>query len=333
MAEVLVLAELTGAGVPSRTTLEALTAARVLGEPGAVVLGAPGSTAGAADELARFGAGRVLVGESADLHGQLVGPRVDVLARLVAERSPAAVVVPATAEGREVAARLAVRTGSGFLTDVVGLAPDGTATQLAFGGTTVVHARVTTGTPVHAWRAGSLTPVPAPVATVVEQLPVGPAAGREARVVARLVERMPGRPALADAAVVVAVGRGVTSAAELAVVEELADALGAAIGGSRAAVDAGFCPPADLVGQSGARVSPRLYVAIGISGAAQHWSGVRAAQTVVAVNSDPDAPVFALADFGVVGDVATVIPALTAQITAARTQVGPTRTQTSPVRM
>lgn len=318
-AEVLVLAELTASGEPTRATLEALTAARVLGAPVAVVLGAPGAAAGAAAELARFGAGRVLAGESAELDAALVGPRVDVLARLVADRAPVAVVVPASAEGREVAARLAVRTGSGFLTDVVGLAADGTATQLAFGGTTVVRAQVTTGTPVHAWRPSSLTPVPAPVATVVEQVPVElSATAREARVVRRVAGPVAGRPALTEASVVVAVGRGVTTAAELAAVEELADALGAAIGATRAAVDAGVCPPSCLVGQSGARVSPRLYVAVGISGAAQHWSGVRAAQTVVAVNSDPDAPVFALADFGVVGDVATVVPALTAQITAAR---------------
>ncbi|GAB4080177.1 electron transfer flavoprotein subunit alpha/FixB family protein [Modestobacter muralis] len=318
-AEVLVVAELTGTGEPTRATLEALTAARVLGAPVAVVLGVPGAAAGAAAELARFGAGRVLVGESAELDAALAGPRVDVLARLVADRAPAAVVVPASAEGREVAARLAVRTGSGFLTDVVGFAADGSATQLAFGGTTVVRARVTTGTPVHAWRAASLTPVPAPVDPVVEQVPVElSVTAREARVVRRVAGPAAGRPALTEASVVVAVGRGVTTAAELAAVEELADALGAAIGATRAAVDAGSCPPSCLVGQSGARVSPRLYVAVGISGAAQHWSGVRAAQTVVAVNSDPDAPVFALADFGVVGDVATVVPALTAQITAAR---------------
>jgi electron transfer flavoprotein alpha subunit len=319
VAEVLVLAELTGDGEPTRVTLEALTAARVLGEPVAVLLGAAHP---AADGLARYGAGRVLVAESADpavdLTAHLAGPAVDVLARLVADRAPAAVVVPGSAAGREVAGRLAVRTGSGFLTDVVGFAPDGTATQLAPGGTTVVQARVTCGTPVHAWRAASLTPVPAPVATVVERVPVEPSPAREARVLARVAERSAGRPALADASVVVAVGRGVTSAAEFALVEQLADALGAAIGASRAAVDAGFCPPSCLVGQSGTRVAPRLYVAVGISGAAQHWSGVRSAQTVVAVNSDPDAPVFALADFGVVGDLATVVPELTAQITARR---------------
>ncbi|MFQ1001443.1 electron transfer flavoprotein subunit alpha/FixB family protein [Modestobacter sp. SSW1-42] len=316
--EVLVLAGLTGDGEPTRATLEALTAVRVLGEPVAVVLGAPGTAAAVAERLARYGARRVLAGESPALDAHLVGPRVGVLARLVADRSPAAVVVPAGAEGREVAARLAVRTGSGFLTDVVGLAADGTATRSALGGTTVVQARVTTGTPVLAWRAGSLTPVPAPVPAVVEHVPVELSGAREARVTKRVVEPPGGRPALAEAPVVVAVGRGVAGAAEFAAVEELADALGAAIGASRAAVDAGFCPPSALVGQSGTRVTPRLYVAVGISGAAQHWSGVRSAHTVVAVNSDPDAPVFALADFGVVGDVATVVPELTAQITARR---------------
>ena len=314
MPEVLVLAAPGGDGVPARGVLEALTAARVLGEPVAVVLGAPGP--GVVDALARYGAARVLV--APDVGDHLVTPAVDVLARLVTERSPAAVVVPATTEGREVAGRLALRTGSGFLTDVVGLAADGTATQRVLGGTTVVRAWVTAGTPVYAWRAGSLTPVPAPAPPVVERVEVEPGRARAARVVRRVVERTAGRPALDGAAVVVAVGRGVTSPAELALVEELADALGAAIGATRAAIDAGLCPPSALVGQSGTRVSPRLYVAVGISGAAQHWSGVRSAQTVVAVNSDPDAPVFALADFGVVGDVADVVPALTAQITSRR---------------
>jgi len=319
VTEVLVLVSLDGTGAVRRTTLEALTAARVLGEPVAVVLGAPGVADGVVDELARYGAGRVLVGESADLDAHLVAPAVDVLARLVTDRSPAAVVVPAGPDGREVAGRLALRTGGGFLTDVVALAADGTATQLAFGGTTVVRAQVTAGTPVHAWRAHSLTPVPAPVTAVVEHVPVEvSAAARRARVLRRVVERTAGRPALGEASVVVAVGRGVRSAAEFALVEELADVLGAAIGGSRAAVDAGFVPPAALVGQSGTRVSPRLYVAIGISGAAQHWWGVRTAQTVVAVDSDPEAPILALADIGVVGDLATVVPALTAQLTALR---------------
>ena len=138
--EVLVLAELNPAGGGVRkTTLEALTAARALGEPSAVVLGAPGTAAGVKDALAEYGAAKVYVAESADIDGYLVAPKAEVLAQLVSEKSPAAVVIPSSPEGKEIAGRLAIKTGSGFLTDVTEIASDGTATQVAFAGATIVH--------------------------------------------------------------------------------------------------------------------------------------------------------------------------------------------------
>src|SRR4051795_13648572 len=163
--EVLVLVELnpTGGGV-RKTTLEALPAARALGEPSAVVVGAPGSAAGVKDALAEYGAGKVYVAASPDIDDYLVAPKTEVLAQLVAEKSPAAVVIPSSPEGKEIAARLAVKTGIGLLTDVTEITADGTATQVAFAGATIVHSTVTTGTPIYTLRGNSVTPEPAPAA-------------------------------------------------------------------------------------------------------------------------------------------------------------------------
>ncbi|UOY01821.1 electron transfer flavoprotein subunit alpha/FixB family protein [Blastococcus sp. PRF04-17] len=162
-SEVLVLAELNPAGGGVRkTTLEALTAARALGEPSAVVLGAPGAAASVREQLAEYGADTVYVAEAPEVDEYLVAPKAEVLAQLVAEKSPAAVVIPSSPEGKEIAGRLAIKTGSGFLTDVTEIAPDGTATQVAFAGQTIVHSQVTTGTPIYTLRGNSVTPEPAP---------------------------------------------------------------------------------------------------------------------------------------------------------------------------
>jgi electron transfer flavoprotein alpha subunit len=318
MAEVLVLAELTPAGDGVRkTTLEALTAARALGEPAAVVAGAPGTAAKVRDTLAEYGAATVYVAESPELDEYLVAPKAEVLAQLVAETSPAAVVIPSSSEGKEIAARLAIKTGSGFLTDVSEIAADGTATQVAFAGATVVHSKVTVGTPIYTLRGNSVTPQPAPVAGA--QKPVEVAVSEDAkktRVLDRVVEQKSSRPELTEAAIVVSGGRGVASAENFSVIEGLADSLGAAVGASRAAVDSGFYPHTFQVGQTGKTVSPQLYIAVGISGAIQHRAGMQTSKTIVAVNKDPEAPIFELADFGVVGDLNTVVPQATEQITA-----------------
>jgi electron transfer flavoprotein alpha subunit len=318
MAEVLVLAELDPAGNGARkTTLESLTAARALGEPSAVVIGAPGTAAAVRDKLAEYGAVKIYVAESPEVDEYLVAPKAEVLAKLVADKSPAAVVIPSSAEGKEIAGRLAIKTGSGFLTDVTEIAADGTATQVAFAGGVIVHSKVTTGTPIYTVRGNSVTPEPAPAAGTEEPVEVTLSdAARATRVVDRVVEQKSSRPELTEAAIVVSGGRGVASAENFSVIEGLADSLGAAVGASRAAVDSGFYPHAFQVGQTGKTVSPQLYIAVGISGAIQHRAGMQTSKTIVAVNKDPEAPIFELADFGVVGDLNTVVPAATEQITA-----------------
>src|SRR3954463_15794140 len=294
MAEVLVLVELnpTGGGV-RKTTLEALTAARALGEPSAVVAGAPGSAAGAAEALAEYGAQKVYVAESPDIEEYLVAPKAEVLAQLVEQKSPAAVVIPSSAEGKEVAARLAVKTGSGFLTDVSEIAADGTATQVAFAGGVIVHSKVTQGTPIYTLRGNSVTPEPAPAAAAEETVDVSLSEQAKAvKVTDRVVEAKSNRPELMEASIVVSGGRGVASAENFSIIEALADSLGAAVGASRAAVDSGFYPHTFQVGQTGKTVSPQLYVAVGISGAIQHRAGMQTSKTIVAVNKDAEAPIF-----------------------------------------
>jgi electron transfer flavoprotein alpha subunit len=318
VAEILVLAELDPAGDGVRkTTLEALTAARALGEPSAVVIGAPGTAAGVRDTLAEYGAGTVYVAESEDIDAYLVAPKAEVLAQLVADKSPAAVVIPSSPEGKEIAGRLAIKTGSGFLTDVTEIAADGTATQVAFAGATIVHSKVTAGTPIYTLRGNSVAPEPAPGAAAEEPVTVSLSdAAKLAKVTDRVVEQKSSRPELTEASIVVSGGRGVASAENFSIIEGLADSLGAAVGASRAAVDSGFYPHSFQVGQTGKTVSPQLYVAVGISGAIQHRAGMQTSKTIVAINKDPEAPIFELADFGVVGDLFQVVPAATEQITA-----------------
>ncbi|MGI8535997.1 MAG: electron transfer flavoprotein subunit alpha/FixB family protein [Mycobacteriales bacterium] len=315
MAEVLVLVEHID-GTPKKVTYELLTKARDLGEPSAVFLGAPGQSATALEGLARYGAAKVYVAESADIVGFLVAPKAEILASLVKEKSPVAVLFPSSAEGKEVAARVAVRTGSGLLADAVDVDADGTATQSVFGGAVEVRAKVTTGTTLVTIRPNSTPPVVQAGAAEVEQLTVSVSdAAKGARIVESVVESKGGRPDLGDAAVVVSGGRGVGAAEGFGLIEALADSLGAAVGASRAATDAGWYPHQHQVGQTGRTVSPQLYVAVGISGAIQHRAGMQTSKTIVAINKDAEAPIFELADFGLVGDLFTVVPALTEEIT------------------
>ncbi len=313
MAEVLVLVDHVE-GTPKKVTYELLTLARELGTPSAVVLGKGASAA--VDKLAAYGAEKVYVCEAEELDSYLSGPRATVLAELVGSTSPAAVLLPSTVEGKEVAARLAVKTGSGLITDAVGVSAELVAEQPIFGGSVVVQSRVATGTPIITVRANSTAPVEAAGAGTVEQ--VGATfseSDKAARVVESVVEDKGGRPDLGDASVVVSGGRGVGSPENFAIIEKLADSLGAAVGASRAATDAGWYPHQNQVGQTGRTVSPQLYVAVGISGAIQHRAGMQTSKTIVAINKDPEAPIFELADFGLVGDLNTVVPALTDEIT------------------
>jgi electron transfer flavoprotein alpha subunit len=308
MSEVLVVVEHSG-GAVKKVTLELLTLARALGEPAAVVLGEPGAAAALADRLGEYGATKVYAAEHADLTGYLVAPKATVLAGLVASASPAAVLLASTQEGKEIAARLAIKLDNGLLTDVVDLAPDGTATQVVFAGSTIVKSKVTKGLPLVTLRPNSVTPMPAPASPEVSTVDVALTdADKLTTVVNRVAEQKGSRPELTEASIVVSGGRGVGSADNFKLVEELADLLGGAVGASRAATDSGFYPHQFQVGQTGKTVSPQLYVALGISGAIQHRAGMQTSKTIVAVNKDPEAPIFELADFGVVGDLFSVVP-------------------------
>jgi electron transfer flavoprotein alpha subunit len=317
MADVLVLADVAG-DVGAKPALELLTLAARLGDPVVVVAGEPSSVAAA--KLGEYGA-RAIVAVRGDAVGTTVGAGlVAALESLVRARSPIAVLLTSSAEGKEVAGRLAVRIDSGVLTDAVDVvSADGSVVveQSVFGGSTVVHARVTRGTPIVTVRPNSVTPeatgggAPA-VETVDVVLDAG--APRAATVTQRSAASSGGRPGLTEASVVVAGGRGVGAAEKFALIEELADVLSAAVGASRAATDAGWYPHAAQVGQTGVTVAPQLYIACGISGAIQHRAGMQTAKTIVAINKDAEAPIFELADFGVVGDLHTVVPQLIEEI-------------------
>jgi len=316
MAEVLVLVEQAG-GEVKKVTLELLTAAARLGEPSAVWTG-PGAEGGR-ERLAEYGAARVYVADAADLADYVVAPKAELLAQLVADKSPAAVLVAGTAEGKEIAARLAVKTDSGVLTDAVDVTAgeDGApvAEHANFGGAMTVHAKVSKGTPILAVRPNAIAAVPA--AGAAELVPVSFTASdgaKAAKVTEYVVAEKGERPDLTEAQIVVSGGRGTGSADGFKIIEDLADALGAAVGASRAVTDAGWYPHAFQVGQTGKTVSPQLYVAVGISGAIQHRAGMQTSKTIVAVNKDAEAPIFEIADYGVVGDLFTVVPQLIEEI-------------------
>ena len=309
MAEILVLAEHTGEDV-KKVTLELITLARRFGEPSVVWTG-PGAQAGQA-RCAEYGAARIYVAADAALDNYVVAPAAGLLAQLVAEKSPALVLLAGTAQGKEVAGRLAVKTDSGVLTDVVDLQPgqDGpVAEQLNFGGAIIVHSRVRRGTPIVAMRPNSVAPEPAAGAAELSAVSLA-AEAAGARVTGRVVAERGERPDLTEATIVVSGGRGTGGAEGFEVIEQLADSLGAAVGASRAVTDAGWYPHQFQVGQTGKTVSPQLYMAVGISGAIQHRAGMQTSKTIIAVNKDAEAPIFELADFGVVGDLFKVVPQL-----------------------
>ncbi len=309
MSEVLVLAD-TADGVVTKPTLELLTLARRLGDPVAVVFAT--SADDVAPRLAEYGAVRVIVVDDPAYEEFLVAPKAEALAQLAAS-GPAAVLITSSAEGKEIAGRLAVKLDSGLITDATDVTADGTTTQSVFAGNYTVQAKVTRGVPVITVKPNAIAPEAVAGAGTVERADITLSdAARGARIVAREPKRASGRPGLNEAAVVVSGGRG--TGGDFGPVEQLADALGAAVGASRAAVDSGWYPHAYQVGQTGKTVSPQLYVAAGISGAIQHRAGMQTSKAVVAINKDGEAPIFALADLGVVGDLHAVLPAVAEEI-------------------
>ena len=313
MAEILVLAEHAGDDV-KKVTLELITLARRFGET-AVVWTGPGADQ-AQPRLAEYGAARVYVAADSVFDDYVVAPAAELLAQLVREKSPALVLLAGTAQGKEVAGRLAVKIDSGVLTDAVDLQPgdDGpVAEQSIFGGGTTVHSRVRRGTPIVAMRPNAVAPVPEAGAAEISQVSLASEAAG-AKVTSRVVAERSERPDLTEASIVVSGGRGTGGTEGFGVIEQLADAMGAAVGASRAVTDAGWYPHQFQVGQTGKTVSPQLYMAIGISGAIQHRAGMQTSKTIIAVNKDPEAPIFELADFGVVGDLFKVVPQLLEEI-------------------
>jgi electron transfer flavoprotein alpha subunit len=315
MSEVLVLVDHAD-GAVKKPTYELLTIARRLGEPSAVFIGSPGQGAEVAKALASYGAEKVYVVDDAEIKGFLVAPKAEALAQLVERSSPAAVLVTSSPEGKEIAARLAIKSSSGLITDAVDVQPgdDGpVTTQSVFAGNFTVTAKVTRGTPVITVKPNAAAPQETPGAGTVEEFAATISEGaKTARIVAAQPREKSGRPELTEAAIVVSGGRG--TGGEFAPIEALADSLGAAVGASRAAVDSGWVPHSYQVGQTGKTVSPQLYVAAGISGAIQHRAGMQTSKTIIAINKDDEAPIFELVDFGVVGDLHTVLPAATEQI-------------------
>ena len=311
MSEVLVLVDHVD-GKVTKPTLELLTIARRLGEPSAVVIGSVDTEA-----LKKYGAAKVYTVDDSDIKDYLVAPKAEVLAQLVEKTSPAAVLLPSGGEGKEIAGRLAVKTGSGLITDAVDVQPgDGGApvtTQSVFAGNFTVQAKVTKGTPIITVKPNSATPEQADGAGAEEPFEATISDNAKgAKITASEPRKASGRPELTEAAIVVSGGRG--TGGDFSEVEGFADSLGAAVGASRAAVDSGWMPHAFQVGQTGKTVSPQLYVANGISGAIQHRAGMQTSKTIVAINKDEEAPIFELVDFGVVGDLHTVLPAATEEI-------------------
>ena len=315
MAEVLVLVE-HAEGALKKITAELITAARVLGEPAAVVVGKPGTAEPLVEGLKSAGAAKIYVAESDDAENYLITPYVDVLASLVESAAPAGVLVAASADGKEIAGRLAARTGSGLLVDVVEIKEGGKGVHSIFGGAFTVEAEVTGDTAVITVRPGAIEAEAADGAGKVVNVEVPAQAENATKITSRQPAVAGDRPELTEATVVVSGGRGVGSAENFSVVEELADSLGAAVGASRAAVDSGYYPGQFQVGQTGKTVSPQLYIALGISGAIQHRAGMQTSKTIIAVNKDEEAPIFEVADLGIVGDLFKVAPQLTEAVKA-----------------
>jgi len=311
MAHVLVFIDNPGEAL-KKSSLELLTLARSLGEASAAVTGELHD--GAAATLGDYGVHALYRPSAADLEDYLVAPKAAFLAAAVRESGATTVVLDNTAESREIAARAGIKLEAGVITDVVAVDPDGTAHKPVLAGSYTTAARATTAVALLTVKANSITAEPAAEATAPQTATVEvPAdAGAAARVVSRSAKAASGRPDLTEARVVVAGGRGVEG--NFGPLEELADALGGAVGASRAATDAGWIGHDAQIGQTGKTVSPQLYISAGISGAIQQKAGMQTAQVIVAVNKDAESPVFEIADFGIIGDLFQVLPQATEEI-------------------
>jgi electron transfer flavoprotein alpha subunit len=312
MSEVLVLVDHVD-GAVRKPTYELLTIAKRLGEPSAVFIGDGAKASEVAEKVKKYGAEKVYVVDDAQIKGYLVAPKAEALQQLAEKTSPAAILISSGVEGKEIAGRLAIKLESGLITDAVDVQEGPVTTQSVFAGNYTVTAKVTKGTPIITVKPNSAAPQEAEGAGSVEEFSAEISdAAKGAQIVASQPRKATGRPDLNEAAIIVSGGRG--TGGDFTPVEELADALGAAVGASRAAVDSGWIPHSFQIGQTGKTVSPQLYIAAGISGAIQHRAGMQTSKTIVAVNKDEEAPIFELVDFGVVGDLKTVLPAASEEV-------------------
>ncbi|GGF33778.1 electron transfer flavoprotein subunit alpha/FixB family protein [Subtercola lobariae] len=321
---ILVLVTVTNDGQLATSAAGLLAAATSVGTPIALVVATPEQAVGAAAEAARLGATTVIVVEDARVSSVLSVPIVDALCLAWDLMNPDAVLIANSIEGRDVAGRVAARRRSSLAADAVGVSRDDEGVLVhhsVYGGSYDILSATSTGSIVVTVRMGAITAHAEPQPLVIERLRHAPSNKSAATIESFTpAPAQSSRPELRGAATVVSGGRGLGSLANFALVEQLADSLGAAIGASRAAVDAGYVQQSCQVGQTGVSVSPQLYIALGISGAIQHRAGMQTAKTIVAINKDADAPIFDIADFGVVGDVFTVVPQLIEALEAKKKQ-------------
>ena len=312
---VLVIAEQVD-GAFRKVTFEALTAARGLGaEIHAVVLGS--GIEGIATQLAQYGAVKIMVADDAALTDYTVDAYTQVLAGIIGQLNPTVVMLGATTQGKELAGRLSARLDAGLATDCIAIKMDDgqvTATRPMYGGKVLADVALSGAPVIVALRPNTITAEEAPAEAAVEKVSVDMGEVRT-RVIGKQLES--GKVDLTEAEIIVSGGRGM-GGPDYAVVEALAGVLGAAVGASRSAVDEGWRPVSDQVGQTGKTVSPNLYIACGISGAIQHLAGMSSSKLIVAINKDPEAPIFSKADYGIVGDLFEVVPALTEAIKQSR---------------
>lgn len=305
------------AGKVAKTAAELATFAKRGGTPTAIVLAGTGGSDAVSSQLSNTEVEKVLAVESDDFAAHGIPAIVDALAQLVDSHKPAAVLVASSARGKEIAGRLAVRLGSGIITDAVDVSSEFATTQSVFGGSFTVSSKVSRGIPVITVRPSAIEGSTTSNSPTIEKVSLTISDKAKLVTISNVQPAVKGgRPELTEAKIVVSGGRGTNG--DFSQVEAMADLLGAAVGASRAATDAGWYPHTHQVGQTGKTVSPQLYLACGISGAIQHRAGMQTSKTIVAINKDAEAPIFDLADFGVVGDLFAVLPQAREAIQAKR---------------